>query len=169
MATEFIIFILLLVILVIGLAYKESSKKMAQPIVHNQMIMTEQVYSTHHLGFSQAIVASNFIFTSGQVGWDIHYQCTDYQSFEIQTKQSFLNIEEILKAGNSSMNQVVLLRLYVKDLDEKKRKTVNKYLHSFYPTFYKPATSLIGVANLAQQDLLIEIEAIAQTHQNNLS
>lgn len=152
-----------------GLAYQAySQSKGSKPSSsHLAMISTDQVYPTTHFGFSQAIVSDGIIYTSGQVGWDKNYNLPKIESesslFETQVKQSFLNIEQILKAGNSSMNQVIMLRFYVKDLDDAKRIIIGRYLKNFYPTHYKPATSLLGVAQLAQKGLFIEIEAIAKT------
>ena len=44
-----------------------------------------------------------------------------------------------------------------------KRIDVGEIIKQHYPTIYKPASSLIGVATLAREDLLVEIEIIAKT------
>jgi len=151
-----------------GLAYQTyGQSKVSNPSsTQITMIETDQVYTTQRFGFSQAVVHNGIIYTSGQVGWDTNYQLSTYegenQSFEAQVRQSFLNVEQILKAGNSDMNRVIMLRFYVKELNDVKRTIVGRYLKNFYPTHYKPVTTLIGVACLAQTHLLIEIEAIAK-------
>lgn len=152
-----------------GLAYQaySQSKNSKSSTNHLAMITTDQVYLTAHFGFSQAIISDGIIYTSGQVGWDKNYilpkETGNTSYFEAQVRQSFLNVEQILKAGNSGMSQVIMLRFFVKDLDDAKRIIIGRFLKNIYPTHYKPATSLIGVAQLAQKGLFIEIEAIAKT------
>ncbi len=129
-----------------------------------QMIAANNVYGTSQFGFSQAITANGLLFTSGQVGWNKNYELTGTGSFKEQVEQSFINVKNVIEHGNSSINNVILIRLYVKDLNEEKRNIIGKQLSRYYPTAYKPATTLIGIQALARADLLIEIEAIAKTN-----
>lgn len=58
-----------------------------------QMVNTSKVYQSERFGFSQAIIANGFVFTSGIVGWDNNYQLTGDGSFAEQAKQCFKNME----------------------------------------------------------------------------
>lgn len=127
-----------------------------------KMIETQDVYKTKSFGFSQAIVVNGLLFASGQVGWDTSYQLTGKRQFEDQVKQCFINIDKIVSAGGSTINDIIFLRFYVKELDDSKRGLVGDYVRKYFTTDYKPATTLIGVETLARNDLMIEIEVIAK-------
>jgi enamine deaminase RidA (YjgF/YER057c/UK114 family) len=129
-----------------------------------KMIETTDVYKTKSFGFSQAIVVNGLLFSSGQVGWDSSYQLTGERQFEDQVKQSFINIDKIVSAGNSSISDIIFLRFYVKGLDDSKRDIIGVYVKKYFTTDYKPATTLIGVETLARNDLMIEIEVIAKVN-----
>jgi enamine deaminase RidA (YjgF/YER057c/UK114 family) len=126
------------------------------------MIKSHEIYQTEQLGFSQAVTANGFLFASGMVGWDTGYQLTGEQNFEEQTKQSFINLENLLKAAKSSFNQVLFIRFYVRKLDTSKREIVGQYMKQYFSSDYKPGSSLIGVEALARENLLLEIEIIAK-------
>lgn len=128
------------------------------------MVDSTNLYKTSPFGFSQAVEANGLLFTSGHVGWDKTYKLTNKGSFEDQVIQSFSNVKTTIEAGNSSMDKIILIRFYVKELNAQKRGIVGQYLKQYYPTIYKPATSLIGVSRLAREELLIEMEAIAKTN-----
>lgn len=124
---------------------------------------SNQVYKTNKMGFSQANVYEGLLFSSGQVGWDTNYQLTGTGSFKDQINQTFVNINEILKEAGSNFNDVITIRMYVKNLDDQKLTEVGNIIKDHYPNSYKPTSSLIGVATLAREDLLVEIEIIAKT------
>lgn len=127
-------------------------------------IETDNVYRTQQLGFSQANMIDGFLFTSGQVGWNTEYNLTGDKSFKAQLKQTFINLDNILQKGNSSFDNVLLIRFYVKELDDSKRTEIGEIIKAHYPNAYKPNSTLIGVSELARENLLIEIEIIAKTN-----
>jgi enamine deaminase RidA (YjgF/YER057c/UK114 family) len=127
-----------------------------------RMVQTPAVYTTHARGFSQAVAASGLLFASGQVGWNTAYRLTGTGSFDDQLRQSFINIAGLAKAGNSSVENILLLRFYVKDLDDAKKAGIGFYMQQYFPQAYKPATTLLGVQALARPELLVEIEMIAK-------
>lgn len=123
---------------------------------------TSKVYKTQELGFSQANIVDGFLFTSGQVGWGTNYKLTGNKSFNDQLKQTFVNLENILQKGNSSFDKVILIRFYVKELNDSKRIEIGEVIKKYYPNAYKPNSTLIGVAELARENLLVEVEIIAK-------
>ncbi len=133
-----------------------------------RLIETDEVYLTRQYGFSQAILADGFLFTSGQVGWDTNYQLAG-SSFSDQVDQTLKNIDCILKRSGGTFSDVVQIRFYVKDLDMNKRNTLNTCISKYFPTHYKPASTLLGVSSLAHEDLEIEIEIIAQLSNSKLA
>lgn len=136
---------------------------MGLPIVAtSQMIQSPNVYPTHSLGFSQGIISNNFLFVSGQVGWDKGRKLTGTGTFDDQAQQTFKNIEAVLKEANLPMDKVVYMRIFVTEMTDENKRTITALLHKYFSNEYKPATSLIGVNAFARKELLIEIEAIAQ-------
>jgi 2-iminobutanoate/2-iminopropanoate deaminase len=55
--------------------------------------------------YSPAIVAGDFIYTSGQVGRDINYQYAD--GLEAQTRQTFENVRACLEAAGATLDDVI--------------------------------------------------------------
>ena len=124
---------------------------------------TEKAYNTAQFGFSQAVSYNNLLFLSGQVGWDLNYQLTNDGLFAEQLAQSLTNIETILTHAESAVDQILMMRIYVKALDNSKKELISESLKSYFQSQHQPATTLIGVDVLARENLLIEIEVVAQT------
>ena len=124
-------------------------------------IQTDRVYQTTEYGFSQAVASNELIFGSGQVGWNTKNELSSIQ-FSGQFKQIISNISSILEAAKSDWNHMLVLRFYVIELDQDKRSIISSFLQSKYVNDYSPATTVIGIQQLARQDLLVEIEFIAK-------
>lgn len=127
----------------------------------SQIIQTDSVYQTTNHGFSQAITSNGIVYTSGIVGWDTNYQLTGNGYFEDQTKQCFKNLVQILEAANSSMEDIIHLRIYVTEMKEENKLIITNILKLHYPNTYKPTTTLICVKSLARDNLKVEIESVS--------
>lgn len=107
--------------------------------------------------YSQAIKANGFVFTAGQLGLDpatgklVEGDVTD------QARQALKNLQAILEAAGSSLEQVVKVTVFLKDINDFKR------VNEVYAEFFKanpPARSAVQVAALPLGGL-VEIEAVA--------
>jgi 2-iminobutanoate/2-iminopropanoate deaminase len=127
-----------------------------------QVVKTTAVYNTDKLGFSQAVVANGLVFTSGQVAWDTQYQLPEKAAFEAQATQCFKNLDLVLQAANSSIQNSIHLRIYVTAISAANKAIVNNLLKKYFPNQYQPATTLLCVKELARKELMIEIEAISK-------
>lgn len=107
--------------------------------------------------YSQAIIANGFIFTAGQVGADPKTGALVEGGIEAQTEQVLKNIEAVLKASGSSLDDVVKTTVFLADLNDF-GKMNEVYAKRFKTPF--PARSTVQVARLPR-DAKIEIEAIA--------
>ena len=107
--------------------------------------------------YSQAIRAENLLFLSGQIS--INPETNEFidGDIEIQTEQVLKNIEAILEAGSSSLEDVVKVTIYLQDI--KDFALVNK-IYSKYFEKSLPARSCVEVSNLPKNAKL-EIDAIA--------
>lgn len=107
--------------------------------------------------YSQGIQAGNFIFCSGQIGLDPK-NGTLVEGIEAQTKQALSNLAEILKAANSSMENVVKTTIYLKDIADFPK--VNEWYAEVFQKA-KPVRTTVGVVSLPK-GALVEIDAIAE-------
>lgn len=106
--------------------------------------------------YSQAVKAGNLLFVSGQISIDPKTNEFNNDNIEIQTEQVLKNIKAILEAGNSSLEDVVKVTIYLQDA--KDFALVNK-IYSKYFEDSLPARACIEASNLPK-NAKVEIEAI---------
>ena len=110
--------------------------------------------------FSHAVKAGGFLFVTGQMPTLINDPTKLIEGDIIsQTHQVMKNLKNVLTAANSSLNEVVLVRIYLLNFqDFDKMNTVYK---SYFVSDKLPARTCIGVTGLAV-DASVEIDLIAK-------
>lgn len=108
--------------------------------------------------YSQAVVASGFLFVSGQIPINPETGKVDESTIEGQTKQVLANIQAILEAAGLSFKDVVKTEVYLKDLQD--FAIVNALYGEAFCHEIKPARQTMQVAKLPL-DVRIEISCIA--------
>lgn len=106
---------------------------------------------------SQATIHGDTVYVSGQVPVDPGTGEIVEGGIEEQARQTLENIEAILEAAGSSIDDVLKVTVFLTDVDD------FADFNAVYADFMgepKPARSAIGVADLAI-DIDVEIEAIA--------
>lgn len=106
--------------------------------------------------YSQGIMTGGMIFTSGQLPLNPTTN-TMPEGIEAQAKQSLDNVKAVVEAAGSSMDKVVKVTIFMKDLNDFAK--VND-IYATYFTKDHPARSTVQAARIPR-DALIEIEAIA--------
>lgn len=106
--------------------------------------------------YSQAIVAGDFVYTSGQIPVNPAAGSVP-EGIEAQAAQAIENLKNVLEAAGSSLSKVVKTTVFIKDMGHFPK--VNEVYASFFSEPY-PARSCVEVARLPK-DVLIEIEAVA--------
>jgi len=106
--------------------------------------------------YSQAIVAGNLLFTSGQIPLTAEGQLVEGGIRE-QAMQVFRNLEAVLKEAGASFGSVIKATVFLKDMNQ--FAELNEVYASFFQE-HKPARSTVEVARLPK-DVLVEIELIA--------
>ena len=106
--------------------------------------------------YSQANVWGNLVFASGQLGLSKEGVLVG-NTIEEQTRQSITNIQEVLTAAGSSLDQVVKTTVFLLDMND--FAAMNKIYGEYFGE-NSPARSTIQVARLPK-DGLVEIEVIA--------
>jgi len=109
------------------------------------------------LPFSPGMKAGDFIFTSGQVG-PVDDGGADLKGIEAQTRQTMKNLQTILEAAGSSLNDVVKVTVFLVDVADFGK--MNEVYRTYFPK-EPPTRSTVVVAALAKPDWLVEIEVIA--------
>ena len=107
--------------------------------------------------YSQAIVAGEMVFVSGQIPLDPASGTFVQGEIEAQTRQVMRNLGGILEAAGSSLDLVVKTTVYLANLDD------FEVMNRTYGTFFKgdpPARATVQVARLPK-GALVEIDAIA--------
>ncbi|MBD5772712.1 RidA family protein [Marinomonas colpomeniae] len=127
-----------------------------------ERINPASLYDGKEIGMSQATIDTDtgLIFISGQVDWNTDSQA-NHNDIETQTIRATENVMTVLAAANSSVENILQLRVYV-------RGEAADYMEIIIPIIAntlgtsRPALTGIGVASLASPDTLIEIEATAK-------
>ena len=78
--------------------------------------------------------------------------------FDTQAQKAFENLEKVLKAGGSSLKNVVKVTILLRDMGNFEKIVA---LRSKYFTAPYPADTIFEVSSLFSPDALIEIEATA--------
>jgi enamine deaminase RidA (YjgF/YER057c/UK114 family) len=122
-----------------------------------------ELFPSLQYGFSQIVTSTGgkMVFLSGQVGWNEQQQIVGSGDLRAQTWQTFRNIETGLKAVGGSLTDVVSLRIYIVEEKLAESQHISAALQEFFPASHAPATTWLGVRALANEEFLIEIEAIA--------
>lgn len=107
--------------------------------------------------YSQAIVAAGLVFVSGQIAVDPKTNQFVDAPIENQTRQVLDNLSAILKSIGGSLNSVVKVTVYLKDMND--FQVMNKVYAEYFPN-HKPARATVQVARLPR-DAGIEIELVA--------
>ncbi|MET1176733.1 RidA family protein [Peribacillus simplex] len=106
--------------------------------------------------YSQGIKAGNIVYTSGQLPIDPESGEMP-NDIEGQARVSLRNLEKVLEAAGSSLQQVIKTTVFLSDMNH--FAVMNQVYGEFFPDNY-PARSAVEVARLPK-DAFIEIEAVA--------
>ncbi|MFH1185279.1 MAG: RidA family protein [Chloroflexota bacterium] len=107
--------------------------------------------------YSQAVRTETMVFTAGQVGLNPATAELVEGGISAQTRQVLANLQHVLQAAESSLEQVVKTTVFLKDMSD--FATMNAVYAEFFPQ-NPPARSTVAVAGLPK-GALIEIEATA--------
>jgi reactive intermediate/imine deaminase len=98
------------------------------------------------------------IYIAGQVAFDRLGKVVGERDFKTQARQVMENVQAALAAVGATFTNVVKITTFVTDLSELQalREIRSEY---FGPN--PPASTLVQVVQLAREELMIEVEAIA--------
>ena len=105
--------------------------------------------------YSQAIIAGDLLFTSGQIPLRADGSLVDGDIAE-QTLQVMANLKGVIEAAGADLSKVIKTTVFLKNLDD--FAAMNKVYGDIFGN-HAPARSTVQVAKLPR-DALVEIEAI---------
>jgi enamine deaminase RidA (YjgF/YER057c/UK114 family) len=115
--------------------------------------------------FSQVVVvragSTRTIYVSGQVSVDADNKIVGPGDLAWQAEVALENLSKALAAAGATPADVVRLGIYVKDYQRDQAEIISAALRKRFVAGKMPASTWLGVASLALDDLLIEIEATA--------
>jgi 2-iminobutanoate/2-iminopropanoate deaminase len=106
---------------------------------------------------SQAVVAGNYCYISGQIAVDLEGKFID-GTIQKQTELAFKNLFAVLKESGFSINEIVFIDLAFTDL--KDLEFVNPYFDSLFESERKPARTVYQAAALPA-NAKVKIMAVA--------
>ena len=106
--------------------------------------------------YSQAKVAGDFVFTSGQIAINPKTNEVNLGTIETQTRQVLENLKAVLEAAGSSLDNAVKVTVYLADMND--FAEMNKVYEQYFKN--KPARSTVQADRLPK-DVRVEIDVIA--------
>ncbi len=108
--------------------------------------------------YSQAVATEDLVFVSGQIPLDPATGEIVGVDIKSQTRRVLDNLQTILEAAGSSLERVVKVELFLKDMGD--FATINRIYSEYFSGEVPPARQAIEAARLPK-DVLVEISCIA--------
>lgn len=102
------------------------------------------------------------IYISGQVPLNKEGQLVGAGDLAVQTTQVFENIKLALEAAGVDFHNVAKLTFFLTDMSQ--MATVREIRDGYINTVNPPASSAVEVRRLINEEMMIEVEAIAVKH-----
>ena len=111
--------------------------------------------------FHHAVVepAGQRVHVSGQVAWDRERNIIGIGDAEAQTKYAIENIQKILESLGGNLEHVISVNVFY--VDQNDYHAICKAREEAFSVEHGPASTAVCVAGLVQEELLVEISAIA--------
>lgn len=109
--------------------------------------------------FSDAVIAGHTLYVSGLVATNEAGEVIGAGDVVEQTRQIFRNLKSILDAAGATPADVAKVTIFMRDVAQ--RPLINPIRQEFFGP-HRPASTLVEINRLVRDELLLEIEAVAQ-------
>ena len=107
--------------------------------------------------YCDAVRFGNLLFISGIAPTDQDGQVVGGNDVAAQTRQVFGNMKRVLDAAGAGFADILKVTVYLLDVND--RATINPVRKEFFGAA-RPASTLIGVKELAIPGMKVEVEAV---------
>jgi len=107
--------------------------------------------------YSPGTRGGDYIYTAGQVAWNEKGNLVGIGDVRAQTRQVLKNVEAVLKEGGATMSDVLKCNVYLRYIAD--FQAMNEEFAKAFPS--DPPARTTVEANLAEPEMLVEIEATA--------
>ena len=113
-------------------------------------------------GYTHVVVAKpgRIVYIAGQVALDSQGQLVGPGDMRAQLTQVMKNLNAALGAAGASWKDVVKVNWYFVNYKPDLLPMIREVRDQFINTEHPPASTLVGVAALAREDFLVEVEAV---------
>jgi enamine deaminase RidA (YjgF/YER057c/UK114 family) len=111
-------------------------------------------------GYSQATQVGDTVYVSGQLSHDRDGNFVGADDYELQVRTTLENLDLVLEQVGAARGQIVETTVLVRNLREHFDTTAR--LHAEYFGEHRPASTVMGVSDLALPDQLVEIGALVR-------
>jgi enamine deaminase RidA (YjgF/YER057c/UK114 family) len=101
------------------------------------------------------------VFISGQVAVDAEGKVVGKGDIQAQAVQVFENLKLALGAAGATFEDVLKFTIFIKNLTPDARKAVMSVRNRHISQTHPPAATMVGIDRLVEDDLLVEVEAVA--------
>jgi 2-iminobutanoate/2-iminopropanoate deaminase len=127
------------------------------------MAKSTQAYNRRELeksvGYSQAILANDFLFIAGCVSWDLDGKVLHAGDFPAQLEAVYADINATLKAHGLNAEDIVKETVFTTSMDA--MIAANPKRVAYYKGVTPPAGTWVEIKRLVDPDMLLEIEVVA--------
>jgi 2-iminobutanoate/2-iminopropanoate deaminase len=116
--------------------------------------------SYHHVVTTEP---GRLIFLSGQVAFDSNRNIVGENDVVTQTRQAMRNLKAAVETGDGQISDIVQITTHVVDYDPAQLDDITGTIAEFFEPDCLPTNTLVGIASLSTEGLLIEIGGIAVT------
>jgi enamine deaminase RidA (YjgF/YER057c/UK114 family) len=104
---------------------------------------------------------AKLVHVSGQVSWASDGSIVGKGDMRAQSEQVFKNLTAALRANGAGWGDVVKLNGYMVNMNPEAVAAYREVRARFLKAGQFPASTLVGVTRLVQDDLLLEVEVVA--------
>ncbi len=129
--------------------------------MQKQFINADTIHVPRGYTHVVALTGGRMLFVSGQVAIYKEGQIVGRGDLKAQVRKATENLAAALKGAGASLADIIKMNTYVVNYKQDDYRAISEVRREFFARENPPASTLIGVAALAVEGLLVEIEAVA--------
>ena len=110
---------------------------------------------------------AKLIHVSGQVSWGPDGAVVGKGDMRRQCEQVFSNLTSVLRAAGAGWGEVVKMNGFMVGINPENVAAYRAIRSGYLKPGQLPASTLVGVTSLVQEDLLLEVEVVAAVEERN--